>query len=110
MYIYTYIYIYVHIYSKISFRFVSRTFLTKFRQKERNMTVAKRNFLEISFRDETEKCYFGETIAGKEICCAISRVDNLWVAVYTSQWLEFAVVIRKVTIAASLYILLLQES
>jgi hypothetical protein len=74
------------------------------------MTVAKRNFSEISFRDETEKCYFGEPIAGKEICCAISRVNNLCVAVYTGQWLEFVVVIRKATIAASLDILLLQES
>jgi hypothetical protein len=74
------------------------------------MTVAKRNFSEISFRDETEKCYLGEPIAGKEICCVISRVNNLYVAVYTGQWLEFVVVIRKATIAASLDILLLQES
>jgi hypothetical protein len=57
MYIYKYIYLYV-----VTFRFIYPNFLTKFRRNKLNTALAKRNFAEMSFRDEIEKFYFGETI------------------------------------------------
>ncbi len=57
MYIYKYIYLYV-----VTFHFIYPNFLMKFRRNELNTALAKRNFAEMSFRDEIEKFYFGETI------------------------------------------------
>jgi hypothetical protein len=79
MYIYKYIYLYV-----VTFRFVYPNFSTKFRRNELNTAVAKRNFAEITFRDEIEKLYFGETIptAGRkpdisaEVECARSHPND----------------------------------
>jgi hypothetical protein len=61
MHIYADMYVYLYV-LEILFRFVSPNFLTNFAERELNMALAKRNFGEISFRDETEKVYFGETI------------------------------------------------
>jgi sulfatase maturation enzyme AslB (radical SAM superfamily) len=65
---FTHIYKYIYI---VKFRFVSfrRIFGRNFAETKRNTELAKRNFgeisrnfAEISFRDETEKFYFGGTI------------------------------------------------
>ncbi len=68
----------------VTFRFIYPNFLTKFRRNELNTALAKRNFAEISFRDEIEKLYFGETIptAGRkpdisaEVECARSHPND----------------------------------
>ncbi len=62
--IYAYVYIYLYI-VKISFSFVSPHFLTKFRRNETKRGLGKMKFGEISFRDETEKVYLGETIPSR---------------------------------------------
>jgi hypothetical protein len=71
MYIYAFFHTYMDIYGQmyiflyvvnISFRFVSPNFLTKFRRTKGNKALAKRNFGEISFRDEAEIVNFGEII------------------------------------------------
>jgi hypothetical protein len=55
-----YMYIYLCV-VKILFRFVE-FFKRNFAETKRYRALAKRNFGENSFRDETEKVYFGETV------------------------------------------------
>ncbi len=64
---FTHIYKYIYI---VKFRFVSPIFGRNFAEMKQNTELAKqnfseisRNFAEISFRDETEKFYFGGTIS-----------------------------------------------
>ncbi len=70
---FTHIYKYIYI---VKFRFVSfrRIFGRNFAETKRNTELAKRNFgeisrnfAEISFRDETEKFYFGGTIVDSRL-------------------------------------------